>query len=346
MGARGMRKLWIVAAAMIAVAGVGGVVTRAVAIAGRGPQGLDACRSAETRAGLRDAILTRIAAKGGEIDGAFAFSLDTPRLESVDYTADRTVCGGVARLSVPEYRRAALDGVSELSDSVRFMIEPSRTGSGRVVALVGGGDVMANWLGAPPPPPAPPSPELMQAGYIGEAAAPVEVVETSAEAIANPDAEAVVRPATRAVERPTPDRAMIAARTPSRPVAPTPPTRTAPRATPPRAPTPAPAPPRPAAPPVRRAEVPPPPPPARPSFDCRRARNSAERTICSDQGLANLDVQMARRYARMQNNVDGKAAQILRDEQREWLRRRDACETRECLALMYETRAARMDRIG
>ncbi|CAL1689884.1 hypothetical protein MMB232_00003 [Brevundimonas subvibrioides] len=318
-----MRTLWIVAAAMIAVAGVGGVVTRAVAIAGRGPQGLDACRSAETRAGLRDAILTRIAARGGEVDGAFAFSLDTPRLEAVDYTADRTVCGGVARMSVPEHRRAALDGVSELSDSVRFMIEPSRTGSGRVVALIGGGDVMANWLGAPPAPPAPPSPELLQAGYVAEA---VEVVD----APADPEPVEEAPPARRPVERATPERTPTAARAPSRPVPTTPSTRTAPRRPVP-------------APPVRRADTPP---PARPSFDCRRARNSAERTICADPGLADLDVAMARRYARMQNNVDGKAAQILRDEQREWLRRRDACETRSCLTLMYETRAARMDRMG
>lgn len=335
MGARDMRTLWIVAAAMIAVAGVGSVVTRAVAIAGRAPQGLDACRSSETRAGLRDAILTRIAAKGGEVDGAFAFSLDTPRLESVDYTADRTVCGGVARLSVPEYRRAALDGVSELSDSVRFMIEPSRTGSGRVVALVGGGDVMANWLGAPPSPPSPPSPELLQAGYVAEAVAPVEV--DAAEEATDPDAVEPVRAVTRPVER-----VPVRARAPSRPTAPTPPTRPVPRAAPP-----VPAPRRPPpAPPVRRVEVPPPPPAASPSFDCRRARNNAERAICADPGLADLDVRMARRYARMQNNVDGKAAQILRDEQREWLRRRDACETRSCVALMYETRAARMDRMG
>lgn len=331
MGARGMRKLWIVAAAMIVVAGIGGVAARAVAVAGRGPQGLDACRSAETRAGLRDAIATRIVARGGEVDAAFAFSLDTPRLESVDYTTDRTICGGVARLSVPEYRRAALDGVSELSDSVRFMIEPSRTGSGRVVALVGGGDVIANWLGAPPAPPAPPSSALLQGGYVAETARPVEAVEASEAVTENPDPVEVARQPTRVVERPVPDRSSTAARMPSRAIIP------APR-------TPAPAPRRAApTPPVRRAEAPPPPPAASPSFDCRRARNSAERTICADPGLADMDVRMARRYARMQNNVDGKAAQILRDEQREWLRRRDACTTRGCVALMYETRAARME---
>ena len=83
---------------------------------------------------------------------------------------------------------------------------------------------------------------------------------------------------------------------------------------------------------------------ARPSFDCRQARNNAERSICSDPGLADLDVQMARRYARMQNNIDGRPAEILRDEQRAWLRRRDACATSACIRALYETRAATMGR--
>ena len=327
MGARGMKTLWIVAGAMIVVAGVGGVAARSVAVAARGPQGLEACRSAETRAGLRDDILTRIVARGGEADAGYAFSLDTPRLESVDYTADRTICGGVARLSVPEYHRAGLDGVSELSDSVRFMIEPSRTGSGRVVALVGGGDVMANWLGAPPAPPSPPSPDLLRVGYDAEPSEPTPSSDaTEISAAATGDGPGAPRPSARV---------STASARPTRPEPRTPDVAPAPRRT------------APPTPPTRRAETPPPPAPvARPSFDCRRARNSAERTICSDPGLADLDVQMARRYARMQNNVDGKAAQILRDEQREWLRRRDACETRPCLALMYRTRAARMDRMG
>lgn len=81
---------------------------------------------------------------------------------------------------------------------------------------------------------------------------------------------------------------------------------------------------------------------ARPSFDCGQARNPAEHTICSDQTLAALDVTMARSYARMQNNVDEKMAAILRDEQRAWLRRRDACSTRACLLSLYQNRTATM----
>lgn len=367
-----MNKLLIIGAAMVAMAGVGAVMAREAANAARRPQGLEACMSARARTGLRDALLTRIAARGGEIDAGYALSLDTPRLESIDYTAERTVCGGVARLSVPEHRRAALDGVSELSDPVRYMIEPSADGRGTVVALVGGGDTIAGWLGGPPPPPAPPV--LLQADYgpaqpaggeatpeVGPTPAPQPaVVRTPAPVLAAParpvaSRQVAAQPAPRLVTpQPTPRTQPIRVVSNAPPATGLSPTRPAPPATPhrtpsiatarlnnrPASPNPVPAPeaqnPAPSVAAVRAT--------ARPSFDCRQARNNAERSICSDPGLADLDVQMARRYARMQNNIDGRPAEILRDEQRAWLRRRDACATNACIRALYETRAATMGR--
>ncbi len=355
---------------MVAMAGVGAVMAREAANAARRPQGLEACMSARARTGLRDALLTRIAARGGEIDAGYAMSLDTPRLESIDYTAERTVCGGVARLSVPEHRRAALDGVSELSDPVRYMIEPSADGRGTVVALVGGGDTIAGWLGGPPPPPAPPV--LLQADYgpaqpavdeatpeVGPPPAPQPAVVRTPAPVPSPPARPVAP--RQVVAQPAPRPSQPAPRTqPIRVVSSSPPAtvlspaRPAPPAAPHRTPSiataslnsrpastnPVPAPgvrdPAPSVGAVRAT--------ARPSFDCRQARNSAERSICSDPGLADLDVQMARRYARMQNNIDGRPAEILRDEQRAWLRRRDACTTSACIRALYETRAATMGR--
>lgn len=350
-GARGMKKLLIVAAAMVVVSGVGIVMARDAAMAARQPQGMEACTSAKARAGVRNALLTRIAARGGEADAGYALSLDTPRLESIDYTAERTVCGGVARLSVPEHRRAALDGVSELSDPIRYMIEPSADGSGTVVALVGGGDVIAGWLGGPPPPPAPPV--LIQTDY-GPAEEPVEV-EPEAEPKPEPAAQpAVVRtqaptptprpaatPRPAPVARPAPVRVVAANPAPApgpvireTPPAPRRSTATASLNRMPTAPT--------AGSETRRLNAATA--SARPSFDCRQARNGAERTICGDPALASLDVQMAGRYARMQNSADTRSAEALRDEQRAWLRRRDACETSTCLRSMYEHRAATMGR--
>jgi hypothetical protein len=96
---------------------------------------------------------------------------------------------------------------------------------------------------------------------------------------------------------------------------------------------------------MRRADLPPPPPSGGPSFDCRRSRNAAERAICGDDRLAQMDVAMSRRYAEAQEDLSGRAAADLRAEQLEWLRRRDACETRRCLEMMYDTRAARLSRM-
>ena len=64
---------------------------------------------------------------------------------------------------------------------------------------------------------------------------------------------------------------------------------------------------------------------ARPSFDCARAVAPSARTICGSAPLAQLDTEMAAAYvaARAGLSADGQAKVAL--EQREWLRRRNAC---------------------
>jgi uncharacterized protein len=59
-----------------------------------------------------------------------------------------------------------------------------------------------------------------------------------------------------------------------------------------------------------------------------------------------MDVAMSRRYAQAQAGLDARGADALRAEQRDWLRRRDACQTLRCLEGMYETRAARLSRMN
>ena len=383
---------------MVAVAGVGGIATLGTAMASRQPQGLEACTSATARAGLRNAILTRIAANGGETDAGYALSLDTPQLESVDYGANRTICGGTARWSVPEHRRAALDGISELSEPVRYMIEPGHSGGGMVVALVGGGDRIADWLGAPPPPPAPPPPEMLRADYVrpeartdadpvvdalpppdevapglgtvierliagmlrpSQPAAPDEPPAGQTSRAAGAETRATTAPARPAADRARP--AEVARAMPAERAAPAPSTATrrlntevvSPRqvTTPPAraqsVPAQRPAPgsdanPTPVS--ARRTGLAQPPMSGGPSFDCRLSRNAAERAICGDDRLAQMDVAMSRRYAAAQAGLDARGADALRAEQRDWLRRRDACQTLRCLEGMYETRAARLSR--
>ena len=64
---------------------------------------------------------------------------------------------------------------------------------------------------------------------------------------------------------------------------------------------------------------------ARPSFDCARAVAPSARTICGSAPLAQLDAEMAAAYvaAKAGLSADGQAKVAL--EQREWLRRRNAC---------------------
>lgn len=54
---------------------------------------------------------------------------------------------------------------------------------------------------------------------------------------------------------------------------------------------------------------------------------------------------MSRRYADAQSGLNSRDAADLRAEQLEWLRRRDDCQTLRCLETMYQTRAARLDRM-
>ena len=79
---------------------------------------------------------------------------------------------------------------------------------------------------------------------------------------------------------------------------------------------------------------------AGPSFDCRRASNRTERTICRNEDLAILDLEIDRAYRKLQTaNHSG-----IRSGQRAWLRSRDrSCGPRQtvmadCLARAMRTR--------
>lgn len=73
----------------------------------------------------------------------------------------------------------------------------------------------------------------------------------------------------------------------------------------------------------------------RPSFDCAKARSYAERTICSDVGLARRDAEMARLFDQALQNGDAtavKATGVVR-----W-REREACTDRECIVAWFDRR--------
>lgn len=72
------------------------------------------------------------------------------------------------------------------------------------------------------------------------------------------------------------------------------------------------------------------------SFDCSKARTSVEKLICSDPLLSELDSRMAQEYRReLQTSLH---TGILKDTQRQWLKRRNACSSPECIEAAYRLR--------
>jgi uncharacterized protein YecT (DUF1311 family) len=77
-----------------------------------------------------------------------------------------------------------------------------------------------------------------------------------------------------------------------------------------------------------------------PTFECRAARNAAERLICSNSYLARWDIALNDQYQRLMGEVAGKLdeQERLRSEQRGWLTQRNRCRDRRCVEKAYEER--------
>lgn len=78
------------------------------------------------------------------------------------------------------------------------------------------------------------------------------------------------------------------------------------------------------------------------SFDCTRAKRPVEKMICADAQLSRQDEALAAAY---QAAVAASAAAPgERDEQRRWLRQRDACPDAACLSDAYASRVGALER--
>jgi len=78
-------------------------------------------------------------------------------------------------------------------------------------------------------------------------------------------------------------------------------------------------------------------PPVSASFDCKAASSAAEKKICADAELADRDRRMAVLFAELQRESPDKKNEI-RDEQRAWLKERDACDDGDCIRNAYASR--------
>ena len=75
------------------------------------------------------------------------------------------------------------------------------------------------------------------------------------------------------------------------------------------------------------------------SFDCSKASNADEITICDSRDLSQLDVKMATLYDTVVKLVGMGVRGDMQDQQRAWLRTRSECgHDRACIEKLYELR--------
>lgn len=78
---------------------------------------------------------------------------------------------------------------------------------------------------------------------------------------------------------------------------------------------------------------------ARPSFDCRHARQPDEIAVCNDAALAAKDVALANTYNRLKNSLPGDGQRRLATQQAAWLKIRGQCGTAAaCISQAYDLR--------
>ena len=75
--------------------------------------------------------------------------------------------------------------------------------------------------------------------------------------------------------------------------------------------------------------------PGRPSFDCARAATRGEVAVCSDSGLAALDVNMTAQYRRALTTASPEQLRQLQTTRNRFLAYRDGCPDRTCMANAY-----------
>jgi uncharacterized protein YecT (DUF1311 family) len=82
-------------------------------------------------------------------------------------------------------------------------------------------------------------------------------------------------------------------------------------------------------------------PPVSPSFDCQTARSEAEKAICRDARLAQLDLELAAANGAALARLSGTTRRELVAEQRRWIERRNGCGgSISCLQTIHRERVS------
>jgi hypothetical protein len=75
--------------------------------------------------------------------------------------------------------------------------------------------------------------------------------------------------------------------------------------------------------------------PGRPGFDCARAKSPGEIAVCSDSGLAALDLNMTNQYRQALTTASPTQTRLLQTTRDRFLAYRDGCPNRQCIANAY-----------
>lgn len=71
------------------------------------------------------------------------------------------------------------------------------------------------------------------------------------------------------------------------------------------------------------------------SFDCTKASNKIEHLICEDDELSILDEHLLIAYRNAKKHID---SNVLKNEQRQWIKNRNQCRDISCLQKSYSQR--------
>lgn len=80
-------------------------------------------------------------------------------------------------------------------------------------------------------------------------------------------------------------------------------------------------------------------------INCRTDRNQVERWICNSPDLMALDREMSRKYWDISEELRRRPRAWFRDNQRDWLAARNACDSRACVRDVYVDRIAAFDEV-
>jgi len=73
-----------------------------------------------------------------------------------------------------------------------------------------------------------------------------------------------------------------------------------------------------------------------PAFNCAKASSKVEKMICGDSALSDADSVNADLYKEVLHTADN--PNQVKQEQRQWLKARNACQSLDCLANAYNSR--------